>query len=84
MTNKLSRREMLKAMGASAAGAGMGFAIPGKLTFAEANAAIQAACVRDQSGMRPCCLPATAERDTARCTGDRPDVAHPFECGSFV
>jgi putative aldouronate transport system substrate-binding protein len=53
MTNKLSRRDMLKVMGTSAAGAGMGFAIPGKLTYAEARAAMQAACEMDWNPTYP-------------------------------
>lgn len=52
MTKKLSRRDMLKVMGASAAGTGMGL-IPGKLTFAEARAAMQAACEMDWAPTYP-------------------------------
>src|SRR5690606_10486244 len=52
MSKKLSRRDMLKVMGAAAAGTGMGL-IPGKLTFAEARAALQAGCEMDWTPTYP-------------------------------
>ncbi|MBZ0297010.1 MAG: extracellular solute-binding protein [Anaerolineae bacterium] len=51
MNNKLSRRDMLKVMGTSAAGAGIGLTIPGGLTLAEAVA--QGACEMDWTPTYP-------------------------------